>query len=180
MVCWPPLFFEHLNLLLTITGRWSDISEDLILTSWRYYGWLPQMWSRPVFQRLCISSGQALYYPAPFAMLFFFRYCNKVVHNEQLVWQRLTIRNNQSSLPLLPLTFATACSFLSYFHIGTYFNFLFHFSCSLEDEFVVLSVSKEVQELVRQPLYFILIPLILYIQNLFPIYIQNFLIYNNK
>ena len=78
--------------------------------------------------------------------------------------------------PLLPLTFATACSFLSYFHIATYFNFLFYFSCSLEDELVVLSVSKEVQELVRQPLYFILIPLILYIQNLFPIYIQNFLI----
>ena len=99
-MCWPPLFFEHLNLLLTITGRWSDISEDIILTLWRYYGWLPQMWSRPVFQRLCISSGQALYYPAPFAMLFFFRYCNKVVHNEQLVWQRLTIRNNQSLPPL--------------------------------------------------------------------------------
>ena len=59
--------------------------------------------------------------------------------------------------PLLPLTFATACSFLSYFHIATYFNFLFHFSCSLEDELVVLSVSKEVQELVHQPLYFILI-----------------------
>ena len=80
------------------------------------------------------------------------------------------------SLPLLRLTSATACSFLSYFHIGTYFNFLFHFSCSLEDEFVVLSVSKEVQELVRRPLHFIFIHLMLYMQNSFPIYIQNFLI----
>ena len=67
------LFFERLNFLLTITGRWSDISEDIILILWRYYGWLPQMWSRPDFHRLCISSGRALYYPAPFAMLFFFR-----------------------------------------------------------------------------------------------------------
>ena len=71
------LFFERLNFLLTITGRWSVISEDIILILWRYYGWLPQMWSRPDFHRLCISSGRALYYPVPFAMLFFFRYYKK-------------------------------------------------------------------------------------------------------
>ena len=49
IVCWFPFFVERKKILLTMTGRWSDIPEDIVLTLWRRSGWLLQMLSRQDF-----------------------------------------------------------------------------------------------------------------------------------